>query len=443
MVAGVVSISARGPKRKEGGVMETPIRLYVGVDWATEEHAVCVLRPDGSKAGDRSFKHSGDGLCDLVEWLSGFCGGQLGDVAVAIEIPHGAVVETLLERGCQVFAVNPKQLDRFRDRFSLAGAKDDRRDAFVLGDSLRTDTVCFRKLQIAEPLIIELREWSRLYEELGQEKVRHTHRLREQLRRYFPQYLELAPDALGEDWFLELWKRIPTPADAKRVRVPTVESILKKHRIRRVKAGEVLKCLRQRPLTVAPGTESAAVAHIRSVFERLAVTQRQIRECQRALDALLKKFSEKPANDENAERDEQPSDAEILRSLPGVGRIVLAVLLAEAADPLHRRDYQVLRSLSGVAPVTVRSGKSLRVIMRQACHRRLRDACYHWARVAIQHEVASRALYSGSRQRGHSHGRALRGVADRLLLVACAMLRHRTLYDPARNKPPIPKAVSA
>lgn len=423
--------------------METPIRLYVGVDWATEEHAVCILRPEGSKAGERSFKHSGDGLADLVQWLSDFCGGQLREVAVAIEIPHGAVVETLLERGCQVFAVNPKQLDRFRDRFSLAGAKDDRRDAFVLGDSLRTDMVCFRRLQSAEPLIIELRERSRLYEELSQEKVRHTHRLREQIRRYFPQYLELASHALGEDWFLELWTRIPTPADAKRVRAPTVNSILKKHRIRRVKAGEVLQCLRKRPLTVAPGTEKAAVAHIRSVAERLAVTNRQIRECQAALDALLEKFSEKPATEETAERDEQPSDAEILRSLPGVGRIVLAVLLAEAADPLYRRDYQALRSLSGVAPVTVQSGKSLRVVMRQACHLRLRDACYHWARVSIQHDRASRALYTRLRQRGHSHGRALRGVSDRLLLVACAMLRHGTLYDPARNKPPAQKAVPA
>lgn len=422
--------------------MDTPIRLYVGVDWASEEHAVCVLRPDGTKIGERSFKHSGDGLSDLVEWLSGFCDGHLSEVAVAIEIPHGAVVETLLERGCQVFAVNPKQLDRFRDRFSLAGAKDDRRDAFVLADSLRTDRACFRKLQVDEPLVIELRERSRMYEELGREKLRHTNRLREQLHRYFPQYLELVPDASGSDWFLELWKRIPTPAEARRVRAPTVAKILRDNRIRRVNAEQVLQCLRQRPVTVAPGTEQAAVAHIRMVADRLAVTNRQLRESRAALDALLEKFSEKTAQEEKAEGDEQPNDAEILRSIPGVGRIVLAVLLAEAGDPLRQRDYQVLRALSGVAPVTVRSGKSLRVVMRHACHPRLRTACYHWARVAMQHEAVSHALYSRLRQRGHSHGRALRGVADRLLLVACAMLRDRALYDPTRNTPPAPQAVS-
>jgi transposase len=424
-------------------MVDNPIRLFVGIDWATQEHAACSLRPDGSKVEERSFKHSGNGLAELVQWLSGFCEGRLGDVAVAIEVPHGAVVETLLEHGCQVFALNPKQLDRFRDRFSLAGAKDDRRDAFVLADSLRTDTVCFRKLQVDQPLVIEIREWSRIYEELGQEKLRHTNRLREQLRRYFPQYLELAPDAVGDDWFLELWKRIPTPAEAKRVRASTVAKILRENRIRRVTAEQVLQCLRQRPVIVAAGTEKAAVAHIRLVVDRLAVTNRQIRQCQEALDTLLEKFSEKPADKESAKGDEQPSDAEILRSMPGVGRIVLAVLLAEAADPLRHRDYQALRSLSGVAPVTVRSGKSFRVIMRQACHPRLRTACYHWARVAMQHDAASRALYSGLRQRGHSHGRALRGVADRLLLVACSMLRNRTLYDPNRNKPPTAMAVPA
>jgi transposase len=117
--------------------------------------------------------------------------------------------------------------------------------------------------------------------------------------------------------------------------------------------------------------------------------------------------------------------------LPGVGRIVLATLLGEASEPLRRRDYQALRTLSGVAPVTKRSGKQKIVLRRQACHRRLRDAVYHWARVAIQHDELSRRRYAELRKRGHSHGRALRSVADRLLAVACAMLDNQTPFDPA------------
>jgi len=91
-----------------------------------------------------------------------------------------------------------------------------------------------------------------------------------------------------------------------------------------------------------------------------------------------------------------------------------------------------MRALAGVAPVTERSGKSIRVEMRQACSHRLREAVYHWARVATQLEPTSRTRYAALRKRGHSHGRALRGVADRLLAIACAMLRTKTLFDPVK-----------
>jgi transposase len=125
----------------------------------------------------------------------------------------------------------------------------------------------------------------------------------------------------------------------------------------------------------------------------------------------------------------------ILRSLPGVGRIVLATLLAEASDALQRRDYHALRCLSGVAPITKRSGKTRIVLMRQAVHVRLRNSVYHWARIAVQHDPRSRAKYAALRARGHGHGRALRSVADRLLAVACTMLLQQTTFDPALAAP--------
>src|ERR1700675_1033066 len=114
-------------------------RWFVGVDWATEAHQVCVLDAEGGVVGERSVAHSGTGLAELCRWLLEIGAGEATTVPVSIEVPHGAVVETLLERGFAVFAINPKQLDRFRDRFTVAGAKDDSRDAHVLGDSLRTD----------------------------------------------------------------------------------------------------------------------------------------------------------------------------------------------------------------------------------------------------------------------------------------------------------------
>ena len=144
------------------------------------------------------------------------------------------------------------------------------------------------------------------------------------------------------------------------------------------------------------------------------------------LDELV---AEIVANDDSAEIEEQ-RDVSILRSMPGIGRIVLATLLAEATQALAARDYHTLRILTGVAPVTWRSGKSCVVMMRRACNKRLREAMYHWARVAIQHDAASRERYDELRGRGQRHARALRTVSDRLLKVACAMLRDRTPYDP-------------
>ena len=171
-----------------------------------------------------------------------------------------------------VYAINPKQLDRFRDRFSPAGAKDDSRDAEVLSDAVRTDRRAFRRLALAEPLVIELREWSRMTDDLNGERNRLCNRLREQLWRYFPAMLELEQD-LGAEWFLDLWELVPTPDKAMRIRETSIARILKSRRIRRVTAAEVLAVLRKPPVTVARGTIEAASAHIRVLSERLRVAE--------------------------------------------------------------------------------------------------------------------------------------------------------------------------
>jgi hypothetical protein len=149
---------------------EIPTRIFVGVDRATTAHQVCVLGPDGVVLEEFSIPHSGEGLALLCARLLEHVDGVPAAAWVAIEVPHGAVVETLLERGFVVHSINPKQLDRFRDRFTVAGAKDDRRDALVLADSLRTDSRRYRRLQVDDPRIIELREWSRMGDELQSER---------------------------------------------------------------------------------------------------------------------------------------------------------------------------------------------------------------------------------------------------------------------------------
>src|SRR6476659_8755581 len=305
--------------REEGLSVAEEIEWFVGIDWASQSHQVCLVDARGECLGERAVAHGGPGIEELCDWLIARTGATPEVIGVAIERTQGPVVEALLERGFCVYGINPKQLDRFRDRFTVAGAKDDRRDAHVLGDSLRTDRHCFRHLAAEDAVTVELREWSRMAEDLQQERNRLANRVREQLWRYYPQALKISDD-LGADWFLELWAAVPTPAKAARVHESSIDRILKTHRIRRIAAAEAAQVLRQQPLTVAGGTVEAASAHIRAVAARLKLVNRQIKEAHRRLDALCGKLAEeKTASGQAPEQ----RDVTILRSLPGVGRIVL------------------------------------------------------------------------------------------------------------------------
>lgn len=412
---------------------------FVGIDWGSQTHQVCVTDVDGKIIGERAFGHTGSGLSEMAAWLKASATDGSGEIGVAIETPNGPVVESLMEQEIAVFAINPKQLDRFRDRFSPAGAKDDRRDAWVLASALRTDPHCLRRLEAADPHVVELREWTRLSDELTRERVRLANRMRQQLWRYYPQFLDAVDNEVSARWALELWHRVPTPSATRRVRESTLAKLLKERRIRRIDAAALREKLRATAVKVAPGTVEAAVTHIKLVVERLELVNTQLDRVDRAMEALVARMAESVAVDEreasvgvDATTAASPSDAAILLSVPGVGPKVLATLLAEGGDAVRRRDYQALRCLCGVAPVTRRSGKSVFVTRRLAVHHRLRDAAFHWARTAMQKDPVSREKYRALRARGHGHARALRTVADRLLGVTCVMLRNGTVFDISR-----------
>jgi transposase len=422
------------PDRKEGDTMSSKYSVFVGIDWATESHQVCVMNPGAKTLCERSVQHTGDALAELAETLLRFCDDDPRRGAIAIETNRGAVVETLLERGFHVFSINPKQLDRFRDRHTVAGAKDDSLDAFVLADSLRTDEHCFRRLRIDSPSIIQLREISRLSDELREELNRLSNRLREQLLRYYPAMLKLCP-AADEPWFWSLLEMAPAPENALRLRAGRIQEVLKKHRIRRLNAEQILSQIKAKPLVVARGTVEAACFHIESLIPRLRMVHAQRQKCLDRVDAMFESDSiEQNDNTEKLDAEKREHrDIDIIRSMPGIGKIIAATMLAEASQALEERDYHVLRSLGGVAPVTRRSGKKCIVIMRRACNEKLRNAFYHWGRCAVLWDPASRDLYATLRARGQKHGRALRSVVDRLLRILAAALRSNTLFNPKMN----------
>lgn len=403
---------------------------YVGIDWASETHQVCLLNGQGKRIAERVIAHSGEGIASLLEWLVTQSEGQPATVAVAIETPRGALVESLVERGVAVFAVNPKQVDRFRDRHSVAGAKDDRLDAYVLADSVRTDRRHFRRVRLEAPEIIRLRELSRLEEELGQECRRLTNQVREQLQRYFPAVLAVSP-AADEPWLWALLEFAPLPAQARTWNAGRLDKLLKRHRIRRIDGAALRAVLQAPPLSMAPGAGEAASEHVALLLPRLRLVAEQRAAVKKRIGELLDSLA--AADDSAPGQSSEHRDAALLLSLPGVGRVVAATRLAEAGQALADRDYHGLRSYAGVAPITRQSGKSRKVSMRYACQHRLRNALYHWARVSTYCEERSKQQYAALRARGHTHGRALRSLADRWLAVLIAMLKTNTLYDAGRR----------
>jgi transposase len=410
--------------------MTGKLNWFAFVDWGSRSHQVAVVDAGGDIKGEKSFSHDGKGLSEMAQWLLKTTGAEAKDIDVGIEVPHGPVVESLMEKGFVLFAINPKQIDRFRDRFSPAGAKDDRRDALVGADALRTDKKAFEPLSPEDPVIIKLREWSRIAEELKDERVALTNRIRDQFWRYFPQMIDIGDD-LAADWFVALFALVPTPEKARRVNKATLETFLKRHRVRRFDTQELMERLQAPALKVSAATTQAASEHIKILMRQISLLNRQIAGAKRQLDKLTDELGANKGDDADGQSREQ-RDVLILRSLPGLGRTNVATLLAEAHEPLRRRDYQVLRCLTGAAPVTKQSGKTKFVVRRTAVNSRLRNALYHWARVAIQHDPRSRAKYAALRQRGKGHARSLRAVGDRLLAITCILLERGTLYDPAR-----------
>ncbi|HZQ53051.1 MAG TPA: transposase [Bryobacteraceae bacterium] len=300
-------------------------------------------------------------------------------------------------------------MDRFRDRYTVAGAKDDSRDALVIASALRTDRKSFRRVQPDTSEIIRLRELSRLDEELKNELRRATNQLWEQLHRYFPQLLKLSPGA--DDRFVwDLLDKAPTPAKAAKLTTKRITQLLARHRISRFTPEQVVMILREPSLQLAPEVSEAASEHILFLLPRIVPLDQQIRDVERRIARVLKDLRENAGGDPG-----KPRDVDLLLSLPGLGPTIASTILSEASRPIRERDCHALRCYAGTAPVTKQSGKRRTVSMRYACSARIRQAVFYWSSRSIMFDSQARQHYDRLRAAGHAHARALRGVADRLL----------------------------
>jgi len=404
-------------------------RIGVGVDWGAQEHEVCAIDEQYRVLKRWRVRHDGESLLRLCNELAALVGND-HEALIAIERPDGAVVETLMERGFTVHAINPLQLDRFRERYRPSGAKDDCVDAWVLARTVLSDTDCFRRVEVGDARYVALREWSRIRDNWVNERTRLLNRTTDVLRRYFPQILDVGN--VNDAWVHTLLRRAPTPAEAQRLQTRTVAKILSDHNVRRVSAEKVVSALRTMSLTISPALVEVLAAHLLQLVTEIESNRAQLAQCDQAISTILDSLEQAQPSESG------PTDAAILRSLPGVGDVVLATLLGEASTAIVARDLSRMRAITGCAPVSVLSGKRQNrfhkrsapvVQMRYSRSERLSHAMYHCARSASVFSEAHKQRYAAMRARGHTHGRACRQLADQMLTTAFAMLRNGTAYD--------------
>lgn len=405
---------------------ETPC-LFAGLDVHWDQVQAHLL--DGSRSRTRGFAADAAGLAKLADWLRVCAGARLDQLVVAVERPDGPVTESLVSAGFAVYAINPKQADSYREFTSAAGAKDDRRDAEVLAAAARADLSRFQRVAPPPELIALLRELTRTHEDLRGAENGWANRLRELLHRYFPALLQLARDTLLDPFCWELLERYPTPAEAAQAPLATIEELVRKHRLRRFTADQVVELLRAPGLELLPGTAKILARQVLAILPMLRTACEQRQAVEQQIEATLAELQAEQATDDD------PGDVALALSYRGLGTMGCARLFGEGWAYLEARDLEALRCRGGCAPVTRASGRSWTTQMRRACNQHLRRGLHDWARGAALHDPWAKAHFADLRRRGHSVERAYRGVVDRTLEVLMAMLRDRTRYDPDRRHP--------
>lgn len=389
---------------------------FAGVDWASEEHVVCVNDADGRMIEGRRYRHDERGIRALCDRLL-----ELGVVLVAIERPDGLLIERLLDAGLQVIAIHPNQVAAMRPRFSNAGGKSDSFDSFVLAELARTDSHRFRILVPDSDQTKALRVLTRAREDLVAHRVALANELRAQLECFWPAAAQVFFD-IDSPIALAFIKRYPSPADARGLGEQRLARFLARHGYcGRRSAAELLTRLRAAADGRADALETEARRQI--VLSLLA-----------ALEPVVAKITELTSEIRGALHDHV--DGETFRSLfrDPKSAITAATMLAEIGDCRDR--YPTVATLAadaGQAPVAVESGKSKRARFRWACDHRLRNAIATLADSSRHHNPWAADIYQRARTRGCTHPHAIRILGRAWCGVIWRLWHDHTPYDPAQH----------
>lgn len=391
-------------------------RPAAGIDWASEEHALCVVDADGRKMAGGLFAHDEAGIRALVAQMR-----SLGVGRVAIERPDGLLVDRLLEAGFTVLPVHPNALKATRPRYEAAGGKSDGFDAFCLAELARTDSHRLRALAPDSDETKALKALTRTREDLVKARVRLGNELRAQLQAFWPGAAEIFFD-VDSSIALAFLERYPSPADARGLGEKRLEGFLARHRYSgRRPAAELLGRLRSAPEGRAGALESEArrgavlglVAALRPIVAQIAELTSQIAGAVRAHpdgQVFLPLFKDPKST------------------------ITAARLVAEIGDDRARYpSAEALAADAGMSPVARESGKRKIAAFRWACDKRLREAVACLADSTRHHHPWAREVYARARSRGLDHPHAIRVLGRAWLRVLWRCWQDEVPYDPAKH----------
>jgi transposase len=389
-----------------------------GIDWGSQEHAVCVLHADGSVLMQFTVPHTAAGLAELLRRLAR-CGPP-ERLRVGIERPSGLLVDTLVDAGHPVVPIHPNVIKASRPRYRAAGGKSDPGDAFIVADVLRTDGHRFTSLKPPSDEIKALRALVRTRADLVRDRVALSNQLRALLESFWPGAALIFAE-IDSPISLAFLERYPTPDSAERLGTKRLGAFLSSHSYSgRRTAEELLARLRSAPLPLAGPAEAKAKGEL---VCSLTGVLRSLLEQLRHITALLERTVAALA------------DGQLVMSFPRAGRVNAAQILAELGDDRARfQTEQHLAAEAGVAPVTHASGKSRGVVWRWACNKRLRLAITIFADQSRHQSEWAADVYQRARARGADHPHAIRILARAWVRVLWRAWQNRQPYDASKHR---------
>ena len=389
-------------------------RYYIGVDWGDRLHQVYVGDEEGEKVKEVKVQESPEGLAEIGRWLDERRAEGI-ELWAAIEKPAGRIVDFLLDHGVEVYPVNPKAVDRVRDRHRMSGSKSDAFDAYVLAEFLRSDHAHLRALRPSSEKAQELKLLSRDQRRVGRHKTRLLNQITTTLKEYYVRPLEVFED-LETEIALDFLQQYPTPAHLSALKRKQFNRFATtQHHLSKQRCEELWEKLQKPQLRVPEHVVRAKAQLLEVLIEQLRASIKAVKIYHHKVESF---FASSPA-------------AEFAKTLPGgKSGTLVAAIWAELGDAQGRwESSRHLQAEAGAVPVTKASGKSRVVHFRFACNKHLRYTMYWFSFVSLNHSEWAKLYYRGQRDKGHSHPQALRALGAKWLKIIFVMWRDHTPYD--------------